>query len=127
MRIEHVALWVKDLEKQKEFYVKYFEGKANEKYYNPAERFQSYFIRFSEGSRLELMQVPELENKAEKEFITGFSHVAFSLGSKEKVENLTEILRKDGYRIVSEPRITGDGYFESCILDEEGNRIELTV
>lgn len=126
MKIEHIALYVSDLEKGREFFEKYFGGKSNEKYSNSLG-FSSYFITFADGARLELMTNQELleENRIDKQI--GYSHIAFSVGSKEKVLVITETLRRDGYEIVSEPRSTGDGYFESCVTDFEGNRVEITI
>jgi lactoylglutathione lyase len=129
MRIEHVALWTHDLERLRQFYETYFEGHANAKYVNPRKQFASYFITFADGARLELMQrpdVPSSKNDVEQQF-TGYIHVAFSTGSREAVDALTERLRDDGYRILDGPRTTGDGYYESTTLDPDGNRIEITV
>ncbi|WP_419868670.1 VOC family protein [Chryseobacterium sp. CT-SW4] len=129
MKIEHIALWVKDLEKIKDFYTQYFGAVSNEKYHNKNTNFQSYFLHFKEGCRLEIMNRPDiLESEATYESQKiGFIHLAFSVGSKEKVDQLTEKLRKDGYSVVGEPRTTGDGYYESVILDPENNSIEITV
>ena len=126
MKIEHVALWTKDLEKTKAFYVKYFDGKSNDKYVNEKKSFSSYFISFSDGARLELMHNPGVEIMQEKEYPLGWTHLAFSVGSREKVDELTEQLRQDGYTIYSDPRETGDGYYESGIIDMDGNKIEIT-
>lgn len=128
MKITHIAIWTKNLENLKEFYLKYFRGKSNEKYKNIEKGFESYFISFDEGVKLELMNridISEEKNSVNKEYI-GISHFAFSVGTKKKVEELTEILRKDGYLIIGEPRITGDGFYESVILDPDKNRIEIT-
>jgi len=128
MKIEHVAIWARDLEKLTDFYVQYFNGTAGPKYINCSKSFASYFISFESGARLELMQMPTIlqssDDMAHQYF--GIIHVAFSVGSKEKVDTLTEVLRGAGVTVVSEPRYTGDGYYESCILDPEGNRIEIT-
>jgi len=129
MKIEHLAIWVKDIESMKTFYEKYFHGKANDRYHNPTKQFYSYFITFEEGSRLELMNkvnIPDDESSIEKERM-GIIHFAMSVGSKEKVDQLTEQLRTDGFRIIGEPRTTGDGYYESVVLDPENNRIEITI
>jgi lactoylglutathione lyase len=129
MKIEHLAIWVKDLEKMRAFYEQYFEGKSNKKYANPRKNFESYFLQFSEGSRLELMKMPDIK-ESENEFPEhsfGITHFAMSVGSKEKVDDLTEILRKSGIKIIDEPRWTGDGYYESVILDPEHNRVEITI
>jgi lactoylglutathione lyase len=129
MRIEHAAIWTHDLERLRSFYENYFGGTANTKYVNPRKLFESYFITFADGARLELMQrpdVPSSKNDVEQQF-TGYIHVAFSTGSREAVDALTERLRADGYRILDGPRTTGDGYYESITLDPDGNRIEITV
>lgn len=128
MKIEHIAIWVKDLEKSRMFYRKYFGAFSNEKYRNPVKNFESCFLSFENGCRLELMTRPDIqenENSFEAQKY-GIIHLAFSTGSREKVDRLTEILRNDGYRIAGEPRTTGDGYYESVILDPEGNIIEIT-
>ena len=122
--IDHIAIWVEDLEKMREFYCKYFDGVSNQKYENRVKGFESYFISFNGATRIELMKRKDIEERIYKE-ILGLAHLAFKVGSKEKVNELTEILRKDGYKIIGEPRTTGDGYYESVILDPEGNRIEL--
>lgn len=129
MRIEHIAIWVRDLEKMKAFYVQYFNTKVNDLYYNPKKNFSSYFLSFEDGARLEIMQrpdIPESKNDVAQQNL-GFSHFAISVGSIEKVNILTEELRKDGYTIYSEPRTTGDGYYESAVLDPENNLIEITI
>lgn len=128
MKIEHLAIWVRDLELMRGFYVKYFEGKSNEKYRNDKKSFESYFISFGSGARLELMQMPDIidtNNTGHQQFI-GITHFAVSVGSKEKVDEMTEIFRKDAFEVIGEPRWTGDGYYESVILDPEKNRIEIT-
>lgn len=128
MKIEHIAFWVNDLERMKLFYEKYFEGSASEKYANQSKNFSSYFLRFDSGSRLELMKKLEItENSNDfKNQKIGIIHLAFSVGSKEQVDVLTEKLRGDGFEIVGEPRTTGDGYYESIVLDPEKNIIEIT-
>lgn len=122
--IDHIAIWVEDLEKMREFYCKYFDGVSNQKYENKIKGFESYFISFDGATRIELMKRKDIEERIYKE-ILGLAHLAFKVGSKEKVNELTEIFRKDGYKVIGEPRTTGDGYYESIILDPEGNRIEL--
>ena len=122
--IDHIAIWVEDLEKMREFYCKYFDGVSNQRYENRVKGFESYFISFDGATRIELMKRKNIEERIYKE-ILGLAHLAFKVGSKEKVHELTEIFRKDGYKIIGEPRTTGDGYYESVILDPEGNRIEL--
>ena len=127
MRIEHIAMFVRDLEKARDFFVSYLAGKPNEGYHNVKTGFRSYFISFEDGCRLELMQHPDMIDGEKNLRRTGFVHVAFSLGSKERVDALTARLRDDGYPVLSGPRITGDGYYESCILSLEDNQIELTI
>lgn len=127
MKIEHVALYVNDLEKARDFFIKYFDGKSNDGYHNKTTNFRSYFISFDDGSRLEIMTKPELADTPKEVNRTGFIHLAFSVGSKEKVDELTARLKNDGYEVLSGPRTTGDGYYESCILGIENNQIEITV
>lgn len=127
MKIEHIAIWVKDLEQFRAFYQKYFGAVSNEKYHNPVKNFQSYFLSFENGCRLEIMTRPDIkesENSYESQQC-GIIHLAFSVDNKQKVDELTEILRKDGYKVAGEPRTTGDGYYESVILDPENNIIEI--
>lgn len=127
MRIEHVAMYVNDLEKTKEFFVRYFNATSNEGYYNKTTDFRSYFLSFDDGARLEIMNKPQMMDAEKGINRTGFVHIAFSLGSKEAVDMLTEKMRNDGYSVISGPRTTGDGYYESCIIGIEGNQIEITV
>jgi lactoylglutathione lyase len=129
MQIAHVALWTADLERLVAFYVRYFGAVPGRKYDNPVRRFESYFLAFDGGARLELMRVPDLAARAAASGgeIEGPAHLAFATGSQEKVDALTEELRRDGHPIVGEPRTTGDGYYESVALDPDGNRIEITI
>ena len=126
MKIEHVALYVTDLEKAKDFFVTFLNGKANAGYHNSKTDFRSYFISFDDGARLELMTRPELVEQNKSLYRTGYSHVAFSVGSKEAVDELTAKLDVAGYSVTSGPRTTGDGYYESCIIALEDNMIEIT-
>jgi len=129
MKIEHLAIWVEDLEGMKYFYSHYFNAKSGSKYFNPSKEFTSYFLSFDEGCRLELMHKPSIsknQNNANEEYV-GIIHFAISVGSKEAVDELTDRLRADGYSIAGEPRTTGDGYYESVVLDPENNRIEITL
>lgn len=127
MKIEHIAMYVNDIEKTKMFFVKYLEATANNGYYNSKTGFKSYFLSFDDGARIEIMNRPGM-NDAEKNFArTGYIHIAFSVGTMEKVDMITEQLRTDGYNVISGPRTTGDGYYESCIIGIEGNQIEITV
>lgn len=127
MNIEHFAMYVLDLESTKEFFVRYFGAKSNEMYHNRKVDFKSYFLSFDSGSKLEIMTRPCLNNEAKDPIRCGYIHLAMSVGSKEKVNELTELLRKDGYTVVSGPRTTGDGCYESCILGPENNLIEITI
>ena len=126
MKIEHVAMYVNDLERAREFFVKYFGAKANDGYHNPVKKFRSYFLTFDDGSRLELMNKAEMDDAPKTLNRTGFIHIAFSVGGKVEVDELTARLKSDGFTVIGEPRTTGDGYYESCIVDLEGNQIELT-
>ena len=96
-------------------------------YHNATTGFRSYFLTFSDGARLEIMNKPSMQDAEKTNNRTGYIHLAFSVGSKEKVDNLTARLKSDGWEIISGPRTTGDGYYESCILGFEGNQIEITV
>jgi lactoylglutathione lyase len=125
MKIEHMAVWTKNLEEMKQFYVEFFGGVAKQKYFNSSRNFESYFIAFSSGARLELMRLTDISEREEKIY-AGFAHIAFSIGSKENVDEFTARLKNAGYPVVSGPRTTGDGYYESCILDPDGNPIEIT-
>lgn len=127
MRIEHIAMYVTDLEKAREFFVKYFGAESNEGYHNKVTDFRSYFLSFDDGARLEIMNKPGMDDPEKGLARTGFVHIAFSLGSKEAVDELTAKMKADGYEVVSGPRTTGDGYYESCIVGIEGNQIEVTV
>jgi lactoylglutathione lyase len=129
MFIEHMAIWCKDLEAMKAFYCKWFNATPNTKYVNPTKNFSSYFLSFTKGPRLELMQMPGIpsnENDVLNQY-TGLIHFAISVGSAEEVNLLTEAMRKGGINVLDEPRFTGDGYYESVVADPEGNRIEITI
>lgn len=129
MEIEHLAIWVQDLELMKAFYLNYFETTAGDKYTNATTRLVAYFIYFGKNkTRLELMKRPDMQaGAAERGFNMGLAHFAISVGSKEKVNALTERLRKDNYTVFREPRTTGDGYYESVVLDPEGNYLEISA
>ncbi len=127
MKIEHIALYVENLEAAKEFFSKYFCGKANGGYHNEKTGFRSYFISFDDGTRLEIMTRPDIVDSERSVYRSGYAHIAFSLGSKEKVDTLTDRMKNDGYTVISGPRTTGDGYYESCLAAFEENLIELTV
>ena len=126
MRIEHIAMYVNDLEAARDFFVRYFGAVSNEGYHNKTTDFRSYFLSFGDGARLELMKKPQMDDAEKTLNRTGYVHIAFSLGSKEAVDELTVRLKNDGYQVISGPRTTGDGYYESCIVGIEGNQIEIT-
>ena len=127
MKIEHIAMYVDDLETTKDFFIKYFDAKSNSGYHNKTTDFRSYFLSFEDGARLEIMNKPSMMDVEKDISRTGYIHIAFSVGSKEKVDALTEKLKLDGYDVISGPRTTGDGYYESCIVDIEGNQVEITI
>lgn len=128
MKFDHLGIWVDDIESIRQFYVTYFNAVCSHKYFNPKRNFTSYFLSFQEGDgRIELMHIPDLLEPECREQMRGLAHFALSTGSKEAVDVLTERLRQDGYRVVGEPRTTGDGYYESVILDPEGNHIEIVA
>jgi lactoylglutathione lyase len=126
MYIEHIAMYVNDLENTRDFFKRYFGAQANEGYHNKTTDFRSYFLSFDHGARLEIMNKPNQTNGEKPLARTGYIHIAFRLGSTEAVNALTERLKADGYEVVSGPRRTGDGYYESCIVGIEGNQIEIT-
>ena len=127
MRIEHIAMYVNELESARDFFVKYLGGISNDGYHNEKTGFRSFFIRFEDGARLEIMNKPSMEDIEKPVNRTGYIHIAFSVGSVEEVDRLTRVFREDGYEVLSGPRTTGDGYYESCIVGIEGNQIEITV
>ena len=135
MKIEHIAIWVKDIDKVCEFYRKYFGGVVQSLYHNPTKQFTSRFVTFESGARLEIMHRPDITvgtlNRdcmfhVEQEYL-GYAHLSFSVGSKEEVDRLTQQMSNDGIQVVGQPRTTGDGYYESVVLDPEGNRVEITI
>ncbi|MFT3867017.1 MAG: VOC family protein [Nibricoccus sp.] len=125
MRIEHIALWTSDIEVLRSFYCRHFGCVAGDLYENPNKGFRSYFLRFTDGARFEIMQKNGLTKRTEQPAL-GLAHFAISVGSELKVVELTNQFRNDGIRVASEPRRTGDGYFESVVLDPDGNPIEIT-
>jgi len=129
MKIAHIAIWTSDIEGMRNFYIHYFDASSKEPYYNHTKDFKSYLINFNGDCTLKLMQMPGIpvnKNDVRKQ-ATGLIHFAISLGSKSKVDELTEQFKMDGFRVISEPRTTGSGFYESIVLDPEGNRIELTI
>jgi lactoylglutathione lyase len=128
MKIEHIAIWVSNLEEMREFYEKYFGAVSNRKYMNQAREFESYFLAFETGARIEIMKKQDMEGIKEKGMEhPGLAHLAISVGSRERVDDLTGRIYSDGFHVISRPRVTGDGYYESIILDPENNRIEITL
>jgi len=127
MHIEHIAMYVNDLEGAKDFFVDYLGAVPNSGYHNKNTNFRSYFLTFDDGARLEIMNRPDMADDEKKTTRTGYVHIAFSMGSKNAVDALTARMKKDGYEVISGPRTTGDGYYESCIVGIEGNQIEITV
>nr|WP_103984077.1 VOC family protein [Parabacteroides chinchillae] len=126
MKLDHMAMYVHDLENMKNFFVRFFSAQANQMYYNLKTGLRTYFLTFADGSRLEIMNRPEVLIQEKEMFPSGYTHIAFSVGSKEVVDDLTHILRNNGYTVISGPRKTGDGYYESCIQGPENNLIEIT-
>ena len=126
VRIEHIALYVNDLDAARDFFVKYLGAESNSGYHNTRTDFRSYFLTFGDGARLELMNKPNMPDPAKDPSRTGYAHIAFSVGSREKVDELTAQLKADGYEVLSGPRTTGDGYYESSIVAIEQNLIEIT-
>lgn len=127
MRIDHLALYVFDLEQAKDFFCKYFNGSANEMYHNPVTGLRTYFITLPDGGRIEIMSRPDVTPRPFNPTLQGFIHLAISVGSKDNVNRLTDRLKADGFEVLSGPRTTGDGYYESCIRGFENNIIEITV
>lgn len=127
MKINHIAIYVQDLEKTRAFYEKYFGGKSNEKYHNPKTGLETYFISFSDNTRLEIMARPNISINNKDLTSCGYIHMAFSVNGKENVDKITSTLKNDGYTVISAPRTTGDGYYESCVLDPENNQIEIVA
>lgn len=127
MRIEHIAMYVNDLETARDFFVTFLGGVSNVGYHNEKTGFRSYFISFEDGARLEIMNKPDMNDDPKTLNRTGYAHIAFSVGSKEKVNEVTGKAREAGLEVISGPRTTGDGYYESCIVAIENNQIEITV
>ena len=129
MKIEHVAIWTADLETLKDFYKRYFQGMAGNRYTNPNTGFQSYFLNFATEARLEIMSMPAVSSSSGNGLTQhfGLAHICFSVGTQEAVERLTQQLAEDGYPVLDGPRWTGDRYYESQILDPDGNRVEITI
>lgn len=128
MKINHVAMYVRDLEASRLFYERYFAATANARYHNPNTGLQTYFLGFPGSDvRLEIMTRPGLSPRAERAMNEGFIHLAFSTGSRDAVDALTARLQADGFACLSGPRVTGDGYYESVAVDPDGNLLEITI
>jgi lactoylglutathione lyase len=129
MKIHHIAVWTMDIERMKSFYMLYFDCTAGANYTNPGKSFESCFLSFNDETRIELMSMLSIKSSnldTDNQYF-GFSHIAFSAGSKDAVDSLTGRLSSDGFQVLSQARLTGDGYYESIVLDPEGNRIEITI
>lgn len=126
MKLTHIALWTSRLEELRTFYETYFGGTSGEKYVNPAKGFESYFVRFDAGAALEIMRSTTVTDRPDRVY-SGWCHIAFDAENRQHVDTLTERLRKDGYRVVSEPRVTGDGFYESVVADPDGNLVEIVA
>jgi lactoylglutathione lyase len=129
VKIDHIACWTEDLKRLCDFYAKYFQAVANPRYHNPVKHNTTCFLGFPGGGRLEVMLNPDIHQVSihPGEPRIGFIHLSFSVGSRETVDDLTDQLRADGFPVINGPRVTGDGYYESSVLDPDGNRIEITV
>ena len=130
MTLEHVAIWTDNLEKLKDYYTKYFGGVCNDKYSNEANKFQSYFLTFKSGARLEIMTMPDIPANKNDTIISqhkGIIHLAFGVNSLQEVDDKAKELKANGFLILSEPRMTGDGYYEFETLDPDNNRLEITA
>jgi lactoylglutathione lyase len=129
MKIEHIAIWTRDLEGMRHFYTHYFDAISGSGYYNHSKEFRSYFLSFGSDCRLELMEMPIVSTNRNdyKKHHTGIAHFAFKVGSRERVDQITDALHDDGFEIISQGRMTGDGYYESAVFDPEKNRIEIVA
>lgn len=127
MRIDHIAIWAEDIELLRKFYMLYFNMSCNDKYVNPNKNFSSYFLSFDDGgTRIEIMNIPGKDAPTSRGDLNGLAHFAISVGSKENVDNMAKRFKEDGITILSQPRTTGDGYYECAIADPEGNYVEIT-
>lgn len=126
IKIDHTALYVHNLEATKDFFVRFFSAQSNQMYHNPRTGLRSYFLTFGEGTRLEIMNRPEVHSSEKSLYEAGYTHLSFSAGGKENVDKLTQTLSSEGFQILSGPRTTGDGYYESCISGPEGIQVEIT-
>ncbi|SFM87017.1 lactoylglutathione lyase [Chitinophaga sp. YR627] len=127
MKIDHVAFWVEDLEAMRNFYLTYFDTTCGERYVNPVKQFSSYFITFNDGgSRIELMHRADIGGSNQhRGFVTGIAHLAITVGDRQQVDTMIAHFSAQGFKVIGEPRVSGDGYYEGVILDPEENVIEL--
>lgn len=126
MKIDHVAVYVADLEGARAFFMKYFDAKSNEMYHNPRTGLKTYFLSFGGSARLEIMSRPGFGAAHVGAPCIGYAHMSLSVGGKEAVDALTERLRADGFKVVDGPRTMGDGCYESCVAGAEGILLEIT-
>ena len=128
MKIDHIALYCKDIESMKSFFVRFFHAESGPMYHNTTTNFRSYFLSFENSdARLELMTRPNVKPTEQYPYAAGFAHICMSVGSREQVDTITEQIENSGFRVQSKPRTTGDGYYESCIIGPEGILIEITI
>lgn len=125
-RLEHVALWVRDVDGVAAFYARYFDARVGDRYENPRKGFQSRFLAFGSGARLEVMARSDVGARGTGEAL-GFAHVAIAIGNEAAVDVLAARFKADGVPVLDGPRRTGDGYYECVVLDPEGNRVEVTA
>lgn len=127
MKIDHIAIWAEDIELLRKFYMRYFNMSCNDRYVNPIKNFSSYFLSSDDGgARIEIMNMPGKEAPVSRGNLKGLAHFAISVGCKDVVDNMARRFKEDGYTILSEPRTTGDGYYECAVADPEGNYVEIT-
>jgi len=128
MKLEHIAIWTDNIELLRNYYVSFFDGQSNEMYINPKTQFQSYFISFESGARLEIMSmpnIPENTNDTINAQHKGIIHIAFSVATKQEVDAKAALLQANGFELLNGPRVTGDGYYEFVTLDPDMNRLEV--
>lgn len=125
--LSHAALYARDLEATKQFFISFFSARAGKMYHNPRTGFRSYFLTFEDGFQLEIMSRAEVSAPCADPFLAGYNHLSFCVGSRAEVDRLTSLLAASGYPVADGPRTTGDSFYESCILGPEDLRIELTV
>lgn len=128
MKLEHIAIWTDNIELLRNYYISFFDGQSNEMYINPKTQFQSYFISFESGARLEIMSMPNIPDNTNDTINRqhkGIIHIAFSVDTKQEVDAKAALLRANGFEILNGPRVTGDGYYEFVTLDPDKNRLEV--